>query len=97
MAGLAQDVAGLARRVEHPLVHGQHHRAGALGRGWVRSRAWVLQSRISMRCSKMRTSTLAADGRRARGVAAVIHPHAAVVADGALGLGEILHAQQRQG
>ncbi len=39
---------------------------------------------------------LGSDGRRSCRVAAVLHPHAAVVADAALGLAEILHAQQRQ-
>ena len=39
---------------------------------------------------------LGADGRRPRGVADVAHTHAAVVAHGALGLGEVLHALHRQ-
>ena len=33
LAGLAQDQPGLARGVEHSLIHGQHHRARALGLG----------------------------------------------------------------
>ena len=33
LAGLTQDQAGLPRRIEHPLVHGQHHRARAINKG----------------------------------------------------------------
>jgi hypothetical protein len=38
-----------------------------------------------------------ANGGRACGVAAVVNAHAGVVVDGALGLGEILHAHDGQG
>ena len=33
LAGLAQDQAGLTRGVEHPLILGQHHGAGAFSLG----------------------------------------------------------------
>jgi hypothetical protein len=57
-AGLAQDQAGLARGVEHPLVHGQHHGAGPLGPGVGAQQGLGLQIADLDARSKMRTSTL---------------------------------------
>ena len=96
LAGLAQDQTGLARGVEHPLLLGQHHRAGAIGPGVGAQQGGAADVTDLDALGVDAHQYLGADGRRARGVAAVIHPHAAVVAYGAHRLVEILHAQQRQ-
>ena len=95
--GLGQDVARLARGVEHALVVGQHHRARALGAGVGAQQGLCLQVADLDAALEHAHQHPAADGRRACGVAAVVDAHAAVVADGALGLGEVLHPQQGQG
>jgi hypothetical protein len=88
---------GLARGVEHPLVVGQHHGAGALGALVGAQQAPRLPGRGS-RCAGRRCAPApAADGRRARGVAAVVDAHAAVVAHRALHLAEVLHAHSGSG
>ena len=90
--GLAEDAARLARRVEHALFDRQHHAAGALDAGVGAQQRLRLEVADLDAVLEHAHQHPAADGRRPRGVAAVVDAHAAVVADGALRLGEVLHA-----
>ena len=94
--GLAQDQPRLAGGIEHPLARGQHHSAWPLGFGMCAQQS-ALQIPDLDAPLKDAHQHFGADGCRTGGIAAVIDPHAAVVAHGAHALREVLHAQQGQG
>ena len=95
--GLLEDVEGLAGGVEDALVHGQHHGAWPLGQGVRAQQGLGLQITDLQAALEDAHQHLGANGRRPRGVAAMGHAHAAVVAHGALLVTEVRHGQRGQG
>ena len=94
--GSGEQLRGLAAGVEGQLLVGQDHRAGPVA---ARVRA---QQRLRAAVADLHQvfvqphQHLLADGRRARGVVAVVHPHGGVVAHGAHQIAERREAQRRQ-
>jgi hypothetical protein len=94
--GLLEDVARLARGVEDPFVRGQHDGASPLGLGVSAQQGLGLQITDLQAMLEDAHQHFGANGGWTCGIAAMGHPHAAVVTHGALLVSEVGHGQQRQ-